>query len=152
MSTTTLPAAAPPATPTLQRTVTWKSSFVVGLGAALLVATALGPIAADLGPASLVVWGITTFVAIVQCLMIAEMASMFPDKSGGTATYTHEAFKKYPIVGAACNWGYWCGWVPVIPVNLLVAAGYLKSFVPHLTDNNVLVIAIVMALALYALN
>ena len=41
-------------------TVTWKSPFVVWLGAALLVATALGPIAADLGPASLFVWGITT--------------------------------------------------------------------------------------------
>ena len=149
---TTLSGAPPIAAPTLQRTVTWKSSFVVGLGAALLVATALGPIAADLGPASLVVWGVTTLVAIVQCLMIAEMASMFPDKSGGTAVYTHEAFKKHPIVGAACNWGYWCGWVPVVPVNLLVAAGYLKSFAPHLTDNNVLAIAIVMALFLYALN
>ena len=152
MSTTLSTTAAPPTTPTLQRTVTWKSSFVVGLGAALLVATALGPIAADLGPVSVVVWGVTTLIAIVQCLMIAEMASMFPDKSGGTATYTHEAFKKHPIVGAACNWGYWCGWVPVVPVNLLVAAGYLKSFVPSLTNNNILVIAIVMALVLYALN
>jgi amino acid transporter len=142
----------PPTAPTLQRTVTWKSSFVVSLGASLLVATALGSIAADLGPASVFVWTTIVVVGILQCLMIAEMASMFPDKSGGTATYTHEAFKKYPFIGAMANWGYWCGWVPVIPVNLIVAAGYLKSFAPHLTDNNVLVIAIVMALALYALN
>jgi amino acid transporter len=151
VSTITLPAS-PTATPTLQRTVTWKSSFVVGLGGAMLVVTALGSIAADLGPASVAVWTTTVVVAIIQCLLIAEMASMFPNKSGGTATYTHEAFKKYPFIGAMANWGYWCGWVPVIPVNLIVAAGYLKSFVPSLTPHEILVIAIAMALVLYATN
>ncbi len=140
------------AQPILARTVTWKSAFVVSLGGCLLVATSLGAIAGDLGPASVFVWTLIISIGILQCLMIAEMASMFPNKSGGTAVYTHEAFKKWPIVGATANWGYWCGWVPVIPVNLLVAAGYLKSFAPHLTDNAVLMIAIVMAGVLYALN
>ena len=134
MSTTTLSASAT-ASPTLQRTVTWKSSFIVSLGGSLLVATSLGAIAGDLGPASVFVWTLTVCVGILQCLMIAEMASMFPDKSGGTSVYTHEAFKKWPAIGAISNWGYWCGWVPVIPVNLIIAAGYLKSFMPHLTDN-----------------
>lgn len=153
MSTTTLSAAAvAPETRSLQRTVTWKSAFIVSLGGALLVATSLGAIAGDLGPASVFVWTLIISIGILQCLMIAEMASMFPNKSGGTAVYTHEAFRKWPIIGTTANWGYWCGWVPVIPVNLLVAAGYLKSFAPHLTDNQVLVIAIVMAGVLYALN
>jgi len=149
---TTLPSAPAAAPPALTRSVTWKSAFIVSLGGALLVATSLGAIAGDLGPASVFVWTLIISIGILQCLMIAEMASMFPNKSGGTAVYTHEAFRKWPIVGATANWGYWCGWVPVIPVNLLVAAGYLKSFAPHLTDNHVLVIAIVMAGALYALN
>lgn len=152
MSATTLNAASPPATPTLQRTVTWKSSFVVSLGGCLLVATSLGAIAGDLGPASAFVWTVTVLVGILQCLMIAEMASMFPNKSGGTSVYTHEAFRKWPMVGAIANWGYWCGWVPVIPVNLIIAAGYLKSFIPGLTDNQILIIAIVMAATLYVLN
>ena len=150
---TTLSATAPlVAPPELTRSVTWKSAFVVSLGGSLLVATSLGAIAADLGPASVFVWTLIITIGILQCLMIAEMASMFPNKSGGTAVYTHEAFKKWPIIGATANWGYWCGWVPVIPVNLLVAAGYLKSFAPHLSDNQVLIIAIVMAGVLYALN
>lgn len=137
---------------TLQRTVTWKSSFVVSLGAALLIVTSLGAIAGDLGPASVFVWTTVVGVGILQCFMIAEMASMFPNKSGGTAVYSHEAFKSTPFVGAIANWGYWCGWVPVIPVNLIVAAGYLKSFLPHLTDTQVLIAAIIMALVLYASN
>jgi len=150
---TTLSATAPAtAEPKLARTVTWKSAFVVSLGGALLVATSLGAIAADLGPASVFVWTLIVSIGIIQCLMIAEMASMFPNKSGGTAVYTHEAFRKWPIIGAAANWGYWCGWVPVIPVNLLVAAGYLKSFAPGLSDNAVLAIAITMGGVLYALN
>ena len=150
---TTLSVTAPAVTePTLARTVTWKSAFVVSLGGALLVATSLGAIAGDLGPASVFVWTLVITIGIMQCLMIAEMASMFPNKSGGTAVYTHEAFKKWPIVGAIANWGYWCGWVPVIPVNLIVAAGYLKSFLPNLSDHQVLAAAVGMAIALYALN
>lgn len=150
---TTLSGPAPVASqPKLARTVTWKSAFVVSLGGALLIATSLGAIAGDLGPASVFVWTLIITIGILQCLMIAEMASMFPNKSGGTAVYAHEAFKKWPIVGAIANWGYWCGWVPVIPVNLIVAAGYLKSFVPTLSDHQVLIAAIGMAIALYALN
>ena len=152
MSTTLSVTAPALAAPKLARTVTWKSAFVVSLGGALLVATSLGAIAGDLGPASVFVWTLIITFGILQCLMIAEMASMFPNKSGGTAVYTHEAFKKWPIIGAIANWGYWCGWVPVIPVNLIVAAGYLKSFVPNLTDHQVLIAAVVMALGLYALN
>ena len=152
MSTTLSVTAPSLAAPKLARTVTWKSAFVVSLGGALLVATSLGAIAGDLGPASVFVWTLIISIGIIQCLMIAEMASMVPNKSGGTAVYTHEAFKKWPIVGAIANWGYWCGWVPVIPVNLIVAAGYLKSFAPNMTDHQVLIAAIVMALGLYALN
>lgn len=153
MSTTTLSATtAAPAAPILARSVTWKSAFVVSLGGALLIATSLGAIAGDLGPASVFVWSLIVGIGILQCLMVAEMASMYPNKSGGTAVYTHEAFRKWPIVGAIANWGYWCGWIPTIPVNLIVAAGYLKSFVPHLTDTQVLIAAIGMAVFLYAVN
>jgi amino acid transporter len=138
--------------PTLVRSVTWKSSFVVSLGAALLIVTSLGAIAGDLGPASIFVWSLVVVIGILQCFMIAEMASMFPNKSGGTAVYSHEAFKKWPFIGAIANWGYWLGWVPVIPVNLIVAAGYLKVFFPHLSDSGELYLAIGISLALYGSN
>lgn len=136
---------------TLTRTVTWKSSFVISLGGSLLVATTLGPMASELGPASVFVWTLIALIGVLQCLMIAEMAGMFPNKSGGTATYAHEAFKKTsPLFGVASNWGYWLAWIPVIPVNMILVAGYMKAtFLPH---GNVVAIAISLTLLLYFLN
>ncbi len=135
----------------LTRSVTWKSSFVISLGGSLLVATTLGPMAAELGPASVFVWSLIAFIGVLQCLMIAEMAGMFPNKSGGTATYAHEAFKnKSPLFGVASNWGYWLAWIPVIPVNMILVAGYMKAtFLPH---GSTLEIAIGLTLFLYFLN
>ena len=76
---------------------------------------------------------------------------MFPNKSGGTATYAHEAFKKKsPFFGVASNWGYWLAWIPVIPVNMILVAGYMKAtFLPH---GNTVEIAIGLTLFLYVLN
>lgn len=88
------PVASANADNTLTRAVTWKSSFVISLGGSLLVATTLGPMAAEIGPASVFVWTLIALIGVFQCLMIAEMAGMFPNKSGGTATYAHEAFKR----------------------------------------------------------
>ena len=148
----TIVEAPPAASPnTLTRSVTWKSSFVVSLGGSLLVATTLGPMAAELGPASVFVWSLIAIVGVLQCLMIAEMAGMFPNKSGGTATYAHEAFKKTsPLFGVASNWGYWLAWIPVIPVNMILVAGYMKAtFLPH---GSTLEIAIGLTLLLYVIN
>jgi len=139
--------------PTLQRSVTWKSSFVVGLGGSLLIVTSLGAIAADLGPASVFVWTLTVLIGIMQCFMITELASLFPNKSGGTAVYVYEAFKKIsPFFGAVANWGYWVAWVPVIPVNLVIAAGYLSSLIPGLSSNSLMTISVIMAFVLYGTN
>jgi len=138
---------------TLHRIVTWKSAFIVSLGGSLLVAVSLGTIAGDLGPASVFVWSFVAIMGVMICLMIAEMASMFPHKAGGTATYTYEAFKDFaPVIGAISNWGYWLGWIPVVAVNLILAAGYLKSFIPGLTAHEELGLAIAMGAGLYVLN
>lgn len=134
----------------LKRHASWRSAFIISLGGSLLVAVSLGPMAADLGPASVVVWTLTALVGLVQCLLITELAGMFPHKAGGTATYTHEAFRDKPLLGAFSNWGYWLGWLPVIPVNLILAAGYLNATIlPH---TGVLTIALVLGVAMYALN
>lgn len=135
----------------LERHVSWKSAAVISMGGSILVAVSLGAMAADLGAASIFVWTFTGILGVLQCLLIAEMAGMFPHKSGGTAVYTHEAFKhKSTIPGAVSNWGYWLGWIPVIPVNLVLIAGYLKGTItPHA---NTLVVAIVLAIVLYSVN
>jgi amino acid transporter len=135
----------------LRRFASWRSAFVISLGGSVLVAVSLGPIAAALGPASVVVWSVTAVVGVLQCLMITELAAMFPHKSGGTPTYAHEGFKHVtPLVGAVSNWGYWLGWLPVIPVNFVLAAGYLRAtFFPGLND---LATAVVLTLLLFTVN
>jgi amino acid transporter len=135
----------------LKRSATWKAACVISLGGSLLVAVSLGPMAAALGPASVFVWSVAAGVGVLQCLMITELAGMFPHKSGGTPTYAHEGFKHIsPLVGAVSNWGYWLGWLPVIPVNLVLAAGYFRAtFMPGSND---LVIAFVLTVLLFGVN
>jgi amino acid transporter len=135
----------------LRRTITWKSSLIISLGGSLLVATSLGPMAAEIGPASVFVWTLVAFVGVIQCLMLAELAAAFPHKSGGTAVYAHEAFRSVsPWIGVASNWGYWLGWIPVIPVNMILVAGYLKATL--MPNVNTVELAIGLTVLLYAVN
>ncbi len=146
------PLAPPTETPaSLKRSVTWKAAGVISLGGSLLVAVSLGPMAEKLGPASVLVWSVAAVVGVLQCLMITELACLFPHKSGGTPTYAHEGFKHLtPLVGAVSNWGYWLGWLPVIPVNLVLAAGYFRAtFMPGSND---LVVAVGLTLLLFSVN
>ena len=135
----------------LERRISWTSAAVISMGGSILIAVSLGAMAADLGAASIFVWVLTALIGVANCLMICEMAGMFPNKSGGGAVYAFEAFKKKsPIPGAIAAWGYWLGWIPVIPVNLVLIAGYLQSTI--MPGTNVTAVAIVLALALYGAN
>ena len=135
----------------LERRISWTSAAVISMGGSILIAVSLGAMAADLGAASIFVWILTALIGVANCLMICEMAGMFPHKSGGGAVYAFEAFKKKsPLPGAVAAWGYWLGWIPVIPVNLVLIAGYLQSTI--MPGTNVLAVAIVLALALYGAN
>jgi amino acid transporter len=135
----------------LRRTVTWKSSLIVSLGGSLLVATSLGPMAAELGPASVFVWTLMAIVGVLQCLMLAELAAALPHKSGGTAVYAHEAFRgRWRLIGAASSWGYWLGWIPVIPVNMILVAGYLKATI--MPNVSTVQMATALTILLYVVN
>jgi len=138
----------------LQRSITWKAAVIVSLGGSMLVAVSLGPLAKDLGTASVPVWWTVLAVGVLQCLFITELAGMFPDKSGGTATYAHEGFKDLsPLPGALSNWGYWLGWLPVIAVNLILAATYVRAvFLPSQDNSLVLPIAGALAIPIYIVN
>ncbi|MCI9889820.1 amino acid permease [Micrococcales bacterium 31B] len=63
------------------------------------------------------VWGAAivcftlALVSYLQNFLFAEMASMFPDKSGGVALFAAESWKKFsPLVASIASFGYWCGW------------------------------------------
>lgn len=134
-----------------RRAITWRSAVILSLGGALLVTVALGAMAAEIGAASLLVWGGTVAVGTLQCLLLAELASRFPQKLGGAPAYVHEGFKHLsPLFGAIATWGYWVAWIPGVAVNLTLASTYIEAaFLPGI---NTLALTLGLALALYALN
>jgi amino acid transporter len=137
--------------PGVRRVLSWPAVVVLSLGSALLVTVSLGPMAQEIGAASIVVWAATAFVGFLQCLLIAELGSRYPTKVGGLPAYTHEALKHLsPLFGAAAAWAYWVAWIPGVAVHLTLAATYVKAaFWP---EASVLALTLALVTTVYALN
>lgn len=129
-------------------TASWWTSILVAIGASLMIAVSMAEMAAEIGNASIWVWIATAVVGALQCLLIAELASRFTGRAGGTAQFAYRATAKgSPTLGALSSWSYWFAWTPGIAVNLIMAATYLKSlFWP---SGNVIVLAVLIGIALY---
>ena len=124
---------------------------MITLGAALLVTVSLGPMTSELGTASPFVWLGIALVGGLQCLLLAALATRFPERAGGTAMYVHVVFgRRAPLLAAASSWGYWFAWTPGIAVNLILAATYLRASV--WSGVEVLPLAVLIAGVLYAVN
>ncbi len=135
----------------LMRTVTWRSSFIVALGAALLVTVSLGPMAQELGTVSPFIWLAAAVVGALQCVLLARLAARLSNRAGGTATYTHSAVgESLPILGAVSSWSYWFAWTPGIAVNLILAATYLRETIWH--GLGTLPFALILGGLLYVVN
>lgn len=135
----------------LARTVTWRSSIVVTLGAAMLVTVSLGPMAAELGAVSPLIWLLAAIVGGAQCILLARLVARLPGRAGGTPMYVHSAIaERAPVLGAISSWSYWFAWTPGIAVNLILAATYLRATVWH--GLGTLQFALVLGVLLYLLN
>lgn len=135
----------------LYRTVSWRSSLLLAVAAGLQVTVVMGAMASDLGNVQILVWSGAAVIGLVQCFLIAELATHAPDRAGGAATYPQEAFgQRAPWLAALSGWGYWFAWTPGIAVNLILAAAYLRETVaPHA---NTLLLSLAMGVVLYSLN
>lgn len=146
------------------RTMTWRDGFSMALVVPVAIFASIGPSIAGIGSGSVaVIFGIACTLAILQNLLYAEMASMFPDKAGGITLYAHEAWKRYfTPLGAMTAFGYWAGWslanaVFALTVGDLIQAqffpdttwtlstGTTEISLPH-------VIAIVLLVGIWVLN
>jgi amino acid transporter len=73
---------------------------------------------------------ITVFITLsgwVLCLILAELAAMMPERTGGSPSYAYPAFKdRWPRFAKHINgftaWAYWLGWFPVAPLNMILAS------------------------------
>ena len=80
----------------LLKAMTWWDGFVVALANPGFLIAALGGSIGALGTAgAFVLWTISIILGSLQNNIHAELAAMFPSKSGGIALYAHEAWRKY---------------------------------------------------------
>lgn len=113
------------------RKMTWKEGFLLALGGPVLVLTAVGPVAAATGSASIIIWSLTVLIGFLQTLIYADYTLMFKDKSGGFAVCASDVYKKYfpksYLIRPIISWGYWLGWAPVLAINLLIIGMYIQK-------------------------
>jgi amino acid transporter len=113
----------------LLKAMTWWDGFVVALCNPAFLLAGLGASVGALGTTgAFVLWSISICLGALQNNIHAELAAMFPNKSGGIALYAHEAWRKYlTVVGPLATFGYWIGWSVVLAVNGLVAGTLIQA-------------------------
>jgi amino acid transporter len=113
----------------LLKAMTWWDGFVVALANPGFLIAALGASIGALGTTgAFVLWTISICLGALQNNIHAELAGMFPSKSGGIALYAHEAWRKYlTLIGPLATFGYWIGWSVVLSINGLVAGTLIQA-------------------------
>jgi amino acid transporter len=113
----------------LLKAMTWWDGFVVALANPGFLIAALGASIGALGTTgAFVLWTISICLGALQNNIHAELAAMFPSKSGGIALYAHEAWRKHlTLVGPLATFGYWIGWSVVLSINGLVAGTLIQA-------------------------
>ena len=113
----------------LLKAMTWWDGFVVALANPGFLIAALGGSIGALGTTgAFVLWTISIILGALQNNVHAELAGMFPSKSGGVALYAHEAWRKYlTFIGPLATFGYWIGWSVVLSINGLVAGTLIQA-------------------------
>ncbi len=110
----------------LHRRITWVGVFWVVTGVPALVLISMGELAATVGSPAWAIWMLSVLIGFAQGFLYAEMASLFPNKSGGASVYGAAAWVRYSkIIAPFSVWCNWLAWSPVLAIGCGVAAGYL---------------------------
>jgi amino acid transporter len=111
----------------------WWGAFVIGLAGTILV-TGIAPyVVQGTGAIGILLIGVMTVLGAFLCLCLAELGTMWPDRTGGIPGYATESFR--PLVGdtaarhigGTSGWAYWLGWFPVAPINVFLTASYMAA-------------------------
>lgn len=114
----------------LQRKISWTGAFWVASGVPALVLFSIGSIAATVGKLSWAVWIISIGLGFIQSFSYAEIAGLFPHKSGGASVYGAIAWVRYSKLFAPLSvWCNWFAWSPVLAIGSGLAAGYVLSII-----------------------
>lgn len=109
----------------LLKSLHWYDGFVIALCNPGFLIGSLGFTLASVGAlGSVILWGISATVGLLQNWIYSETAAMFPDKPGGISLYAHEGWRRYfNLFGPIAAFGYWIGWSVVLSLfgNLIGA-------------------------------
>jgi amino acid transporter len=150
----------------LLKSLNWWDGFVIALCNPGFLIASLGFTLATVGAlGSVILWGISATVGLLQNWIYSESAAMFPDKPGGIAMYAHEGWRKYfNLAGPISAFGYWIGWSVVLAIfgnligSLVIAEWfpdsattvlYTSPFDVDITPANLIGIGIVLAVWLF---
>jgi amino acid transporter len=112
----------------LHRAIGWKDAFWVASGVPALVLFSIGGIAATVGSPSWLVWAISVTFGFLQAFTYAEIAGLFPNKSGGASIYGAAAWVRYSkLIAPLSVWCNWLAWTPVLAIGCGIAAGYILN-------------------------
>ncbi len=122
----------------LERGIDWTGAFWVASGVPPLVLFSIGAVAATVGKLSWIIWAASIGLGFVQSFTYAEIAGLFPNKSGGTSVYGAIAWVRYSTIIAPISvWCNWFAWSPVQATGSALAAGYILNalFAPDAAIN-----------------
>jgi amino acid transporter len=112
----------------LERGIDWTGAFWVASGVPPLVLFSIGAVAATVGKLSWVIWTASIGLGFIQSFTYAEIAGLFPNKSGGTSVYGAIAWVRYSkIIAPISVWCNWFAWSPVQATGSAFAAGYILN-------------------------
>ncbi len=102
----------------LLKTLRWWDGFVIALCNPGFLLGSLGFTLGVFGAAgSIVLWGASAVIGMMQAWIYSEPATMFGNRSGGISLYAHEGWRKYTtLVGPLSAFGYWIGWSVVLSI------------------------------------
>ena len=110
----------------LQRRISWTGAFWVASGVPALLLFAIGGVAATVGKASWLVWTVSITFVFIQSFTYAEIASLFPGKSGGASIHGAIAWIRYgKLLAPISVWCNWFAWSVVLSIGAGLGAGYV---------------------------
>jgi amino acid transporter len=112
----------------LQRTIDWRGAFWVASGVPPLVLFSIGGIAGTAGNVAFLIWIFSMLMGFIQSFTYAEIAGLFPNKSGGASVYGATAWLRYSkFVAPLSVWCNWFAWSPVLSLGCSIAAAYILN-------------------------
>lgn len=112
----------------LVRAIDWRGAFWVASGVPALVLFSIGGIAGTAGKVAFLVWALSMMMGFLQSFTYAEIAGLFPNKSGGASVYGAAAWVRYSkIIAPLSVWCNWVAWSPVLSLGCSIAAAYILN-------------------------